>query len=68
MVALPGAGAGFVAFATDVTALRLAQERASMALHDAEEANRAKSRFLASMSHELRTPLNTIIGFSDMLL
>ncbi|MBM3557391.1 MAG: HAMP domain-containing histidine kinase [Alphaproteobacteria bacterium] len=39
-----------------------------MALRDAEEANRAKSRFLASMSHELRTPLNTIIGFSDMLL
>lgn len=33
----------------------------------AEEANRAKSRFLATMSHELRTPLNAIIGFSDVL-
>lgn len=33
----------------------------------AEEANRAKSRFLASMSHELRTPLNAIIGYSEML-
>jgi two-component system cell cycle sensor histidine kinase PleC len=33
----------------------------------AEEANRAKSTFLASMSHELRTPLNAIIGFSEMM-
>jgi signal transduction histidine kinase len=33
----------------------------------AEQANRAKSAFLASMSHELRTPLNAIIGFSDMM-
>jgi two-component system sensor histidine kinase RpfC len=33
----------------------------------AEEANRAKSRFLAIISHELRTPLNAIIGMSDLL-
>ncbi|MDQ0505218.1 sensor histidine kinase [Xanthobacter agilis] len=34
---------------------------------DAEEANAAKSRFLAAMSHELRTPLNAILGFSELL-
>jgi len=32
-----------------------------------EEANEAKSLFLASVSHELRTPLNAVIGFSDLL-
>jgi PAS domain S-box-containing protein len=34
---------------------------------DAENANAAKSRFLASMSHELRTPLNAILGFSEIM-
>jgi signal transduction histidine kinase/CheY-like chemotaxis protein/purine-cytosine permease-like protein len=33
----------------------------------AENANLAKSRFLASMSHELRTPLNSIIGYAQIL-
>jgi two-component system cell cycle sensor histidine kinase PleC len=33
----------------------------------AEDANLAKSRFLATMSHELRTPLNAILGFSEVL-
>jgi signal transduction histidine kinase len=34
---------------------------------EAEAANAAKSRFLASMNHELRTPLNAIIGFAELL-
>lgn len=34
----------------------------------ADEANRARSIFLAKMSHELRTPLNAVIGFSEILL
>lgn len=33
----------------------------------AVEANKAKSRFLATMSHELRTPLNAILGFSEVI-
>jgi len=34
----------------------------------AEQANEAKSSFLAAMSHEIRTPLNAVIGMSGILL
>jgi signal transduction histidine kinase/CheY-like chemotaxis protein len=36
--------------------------------HEADAANRAKSRFLAMVSHEIRTPLNGILGMADLLL
>ncbi len=37
------------------------------ALDRAQEASRAKSRFLASMSHELRTPLHAVMGMAELL-
>jgi len=43
-------------------------EDAQKAVTAAEQANRAKSAFLAMMSHEIRTPLNGVIGFTDLLL
>ncbi len=46
---------------------RVAERRHDLARTKAEQANQAKSNFLAHMSHELRTPLNAIMGFSEVL-
>ncbi|HYF57167.1 MAG TPA: HAMP domain-containing sensor histidine kinase [Salinarimonas sp.] len=50
-----------------IVELEQAKANSDEARRRAEEANLAKSRFLATMSHELRTPLNAILGFSEVM-
>src|SRR5690606_1494516 len=47
--------------------LELSNRELSLAKAAADEANTAKSAFLATMSHEIRTPMNGVIGMIDVL-
>jgi len=47
---------------------KIKQELNVLKANEAQKANSAKDKFLATMSHELRTPLNAIIGYTGILL
>jgi two-component system, cell cycle sensor histidine kinase DivJ len=63
-----GSEAEVVAVMRDVTDRKIQEQALDLARTAAEQADAAKTRFLATMSHELRTPLNAIIGFSEMIV
>ncbi len=60
-----------VAFVLMARLLKRREQDAEQSLalkSEADEANAAKSSFLAMMSHEIRTPMNGILGMSELLL
>lgn len=63
----PGAGGEVLAVLHDDSEARATRAELGRAIAEAQEASRAKSRFLAAMGHEIRTPMNVILGFAQLL-
>jgi signal transduction histidine kinase/sensor domain CHASE-containing protein/ActR/RegA family two-component response regulator len=67
MVERPIRGGGTVGLRVDITELKLKEKQLAQSRDIAEEANKTKSRFLATVSHEVRTPMNVILGLLEIL-
>ncbi|HOO28426.1 MAG TPA: histidine kinase N-terminal 7TM domain-containing protein, partial [Lachnospiraceae bacterium] len=60
--------AGYTAILFDVTENKYQLEKMRELKEQADQANRAKSAFLANVSHEIRTPLNAVLGINEVIL
>lgn len=80
LLAVIGAGVGLImqrnqmleltneALVDEVSQRKRAEQRLREAKRAAEQANQAKSEFLARMSHEIRTPMTVMLGIGDLLM
>ena len=64
----PGRVLGLMNGWIDITERERLARQLREAMRQADEANRAKSVFLATMSHEIRTPMNAVIGILELVL
>lgn len=60
--------AGYAMVFVDITQSRKQLAQMETLKANAEQANHAKSEFLARMSHEIRTPINAVLGMNEMVL
>ena len=67
IIGAKGEYAGVLTSFEDVTDLERHKVDLARAKMTADNANQAKSEFLARMSHEIRTPMNAILGYAEVL-
>lgn len=63
-----GAVSGMIAGWIDVSERQQLLQQLQVAKEGADDANRAKTTFLATMSHEIRTPMNAVIGMLELAM
>ena len=59
---------GYLAWIFDMTFINQYTSEMIRLKEESEQANRAKTNFLAHMSHEIRTPMNAIVGYAELAL
>ncbi|MEK9722289.1 MAG: PAS domain S-box protein [Rhodospirillaceae bacterium] len=58
----------YIGIRTDITQEKETELALAEAMELANQANEAKTQFLAAMSHEIRTPMTGVMGFADLIL
>ena len=58
---------GYFGISKDISFTKQREKDLQLAKEKSENANQAKSHFLAVMSHEIRTPMNAILGILELL-